>query len=181
MVDFENILEKTIAVPAGVTVTVNGQEVKVKGPKGELNMTVSPLAGVTASGSEVSVTCNGETKAAHAVHGTTRSLIANMIEGVRNGFKKQLEINGVGFRAQLQGRRITMSLGYSHPILFDIPDGITVQVPDQTNITVEGCDKQLVGEVSARLRSYYPAEPYKGKGVRYKGERVRRKAGKTVA
>ena len=173
--------KKIIAVPAGVSVTVKGQDVNVKGPKGELNLTVSPLAGVTVSGSEVTVTCKDESKAAHAVHGTTRSLIANMIEGVRSGVKKQLEINGVGFRAQLQGRRITMSLGYSHPILFDIPDGITVQVPDQTNITIEGCDKQLVGEVSARLRSYYPAEPYKGKGVRYKGERVRRKAGKTVA
>lgn len=173
--------KKTITVPRGVSVSVNGQAVSVKGPKGELSLNVSSLAQVSVDGSEVAVTRNAETKEARSVHGTTRSLIANMVEGVQNGFKKQLEINGVGFRAQLQGRRITMSLGYSHPILFDIPEGITVQVPDQTNIVIEGCDKQLVGEVSARLRAYYPAEPYKGKGVKYKGERVRRKAGKTVA
>ena len=173
--------KKTIAVPPGVSVSVDGRAVTVKGPKGELSLSVSSLTQVAVSGAEVSVTRVAETKEARSVHGTTRSLIANMVEGVKTGFKKQLEINGVGFRAQLQGRRITMSLGYSHPILFDVPDGITALVPDQTNIVIEGCDKQQVGEVSARLRSYYPAEPYKGKGVKYKGERIRRKAGKTVA
>ncbi|MDD2235925.1 MAG: 50S ribosomal protein L6 [Kiritimatiellae bacterium] len=174
--------KKTIAVPDGVTVSVDGRQVTVKGPKGDLNLSVSPLIEVVLDGgNEVVVTRKAETKEARSVHGTTRTLIANMVEGVKNGFKKQLEINGVGFRAQLQGNRITMSLGYSHPILFDVPEGITAQVPDQTNIVIEGCDKQQVGEVSARLRAYYPAEPYKGKGVKYKGERIRRKAGKTVA
>lgn len=173
--------KKTIAVPDGVTVSVNDRQITVKGPKGELNLNVSPLVQVEVADGNVTVLRTAETKEARSVHGTTRSLIANMIEGVKNGFKKELEITGVGFRAQLQGKRITMSLGYSHPILFDVPDGITAQVPDQTNIVIEGCDKQQVGEVSARLRAYYPAEPYKGKGVKYKGERIRRKAGKTVA
>ncbi len=173
--------KKTIAVPAGVTVSVDGRQVTVKGPKGELNLSVSPLIEVAVGGNEVVVTRKAETKEARSVHGTTRTLIANMVEGVNNGFKKQLEISGVGFRAQIQGNRITMSLGFSHPILFDVPEGITALVPDQTNIVIEGCDKQQVGEVSARLRAYYPAEPYKGKGVKYKGERIRRKAGKTVA
>lgn len=173
--------KKTIAVPDGVTVSVAGERVTVKGPKGELYLSVSPLTEVAVEGQDVVVSRKAETKEARSVHGTTRTLIANMVEGVKTGFKKQLEISGVGFRAQLQGSRITMSLGFSHPILFDVPEGITAQVPDQTNIVIEGCDKQQVGEVSARLRAYYPAEPYKGKGVKYKGERIRRKAGKTVA
>jgi len=170
-----------IEVPAGVTLTVKDREVCVKGAKGEMNLTLSPLTDAELKDKQLIISRNQETKEARSIHGTMRSLIANMIEGVSKGFKKELEINGVGFRAQLDGNTVTMLLGFSHPIVFEVPEGVQVQVPDATKIVVESCDKQKVGQVAARLRSYYPAEPYKGKGVKYKGEHIRRKAGKTVA
>jgi large subunit ribosomal protein L6 len=170
-----------IAIPKGVTVQVDGQRVTVKGPKGELSLECSSLTPISVEGEEIVVKRVDDSKPAKTFHGTMRSLIANMLEGVHTGFKKELEISGVGFRAQLQGRQLTMQLGFSHPINFEVPEGVSVTVPDATNIVIEGCDKQQVGQVGARLRSYYPAEPYKGKGVKYKGEKIRRKAGKTVA
>jgi large subunit ribosomal protein L6 len=173
--------KQPIAVPGGIDVSIKDRTVTVKGPKGELSFEFSPLVEVKQDNNEVVVTRVNETKEARAMHGTVRSIIDNMIIGVKDGYKKELEINGVGFRAQLQGKTVTMSLGYSHPIVFEVPDGIDVTVPEATRIVVEGCDKQMVGQVSARLRSFYPAEPYKGKGVKYKGEQIRRKAGKTVA
>ena len=170
-----------VEVPGDVTVTVQDKTVTVKGAKGEMNLILSPMTDAELKDNQLIVSRIQETKAARSIHGTMRSLIANMVEGVSKGFKKELEINGVGFRAQLDGTTITMLLGYSHPIIFPVPEGVQVTIPDPTRIVVESCDKQKVGQVSARLRSFYPAEPYKGKGVKYKGEHIRRKAGKTVA
>jgi large subunit ribosomal protein L6 len=173
--------KQPIEVPGGVDVSIKDRTVTVKGAKGELTFEFSPLVEVVQEKNEITVNRVNETKEARAMHGTVRSIISNMIIGVRDGYKKELEISGVGFRAQLQGNVVNMTLGYSHPINYEIPDGIQVTVPDATKIVVEGCDKQMVGQVSARLRGFYPAEPYKGKGIKYKGEQIRRKAGKTVA
>lgn len=173
---------KPVPIPKGVSLEVKGAVVTVKGPKGQLMWTCPPRISAKVDGGVVAVSRDGEDAQTRMLHGTSRSLIANMVEGVANGYSKQLEIQGVGYKAVMQGRKLVMSLGYSHPIEFEIPEGITVQVaPDGLNVSVSGSDKQLVGDVSARLRGYKKAEPYKGKGVRYKGEQVRRKAGKTVA
>jgi len=173
--------KKAVAIPAGVQVGVDGSIVRVKGPKGELSMTVATEVNVKVEGSEIQVSPIQTTAFARAMHGTVRSLVANMVQGVTQGYTRELEIQGVGFKANVQGQRLNLALGYSHPIEYDLPATITVKVTDNTNILVSGPDKQLVGQVSARIRSFYPAEPYKGKGVRYKGEHVRRKAGKAVA
>jgi len=172
---------KAVEIPKGVDVKVDGNQVKAKGPKGEL--AVSLPAGISAQvdQGQVRLTRSGDGSAVKALHGTYRSHVTNMLLGVAKGYSRDLEIQGVGYRAQLQGKKLVLNLGYSHPIEFPIPQGITVTAPDQTNLTISGPDKHLVGEVSARLRAFAPAEPYKGKGVRYKGEHVRRKAGKTVA
>lgn len=170
-----------VAVPKEVSVAIEGSSVRVKGPKGELSKAFPPYIRLAFKDAQVTVACEKTDKASRAVHGTARSLIANMVEGVQKGYSKDLEIHGVGFRAALQGKKLVMSLGYSHPVEYQIPDGITVKVADNTNINVFGADKHLVGEVSARIRGFCPPEPYKGKGVRLKGEHVRRKAGKTVA
>jgi large subunit ribosomal protein L6 len=173
--------KKPVVVPKEVTVTAKGSSVSIKGPKGELSRTFPPYIGVAVEGGQVVVSCSREDKESRAVYGTARSLIANMIEGVHKGYSKDLEIHGVGFRAALQGRKLVLSLGFSHPVEYMVPEGITVKVADNTNINISGVDNQLVGEVSARIRAFRPPEPYKGKGVRIKGEHVRRKAGKTVA
>ena len=171
--------EVPIEVPAGVTISNDGSHVVVKGGKGELSFDMPKGIGIEIKeGSVVITRCDDNCK---AFHGLTRSLISNMVEGVLNGYKKELEIQGVGFKAILQGKTLSLSLGFASPIEYPVPDTVTVTVEKPTQIVIEGIDKQQVGLVAARIRSFYPAEPYKGKGVRYKGEQVRRKEGKTVA
>ncbi|MBN1269432.1 MAG: 50S ribosomal protein L6 [Kiritimatiellae bacterium] len=172
---------KPVTIPAGVTVGVADGTVSVKGPAGELKWKLASGVRASVKDATVVVARDGDDQHTRAVHGTTRNLIANMIAGVQKGFSKDLEIQGVGFRAQVQGQKLVMSLGFSHPIEFVAPQGIKLQLGENNILNVSGPDKQMVGQVSAQIRSYFPAEPYKGKGVRYKGEHVRRKAGKTVA
>lgn len=172
--------KKPVAIPKGVTVQVNGLTVSAKGPKGELAVALPQGIKAEAKDGAVVVSCVEDTAEGRSRHGLIRSLIANMVVGVEKGYTIDLELQGVGFRAAVQGSKLTMNLGYSSPVVFEAPKGITVSVKESV-ITVSGSDKQLVGDVAARIRSFYPPEPYKGKGVRYKGEHVRRKAGKTVA
>ncbi len=167
-----------ITVPSGVTVTIDGQSIAVKGPKGELDRTFSELISVRQDGDTLVVERSGDDRDARAQHGLVRSLIQNMVTGVTDGFQKDLEIVGVGYRAQAKGKGLELSLGFSHPVLIDAPDGITFNVPQPTRIEVLGIDKQLVGQVAANIREWRKPEPYKGKGVRYVDEHVRRKAGK---
>ena len=171
--------QKPVEIPSGVTVTVNGADVKVKGAKAELAMVMPAGVSAAVEGGKVVVKVADEEYG--NLHGLTRTLIANMIEGVTKGYSKDLEIQGVGFKAALAGSKLQMWLGFPKPVEFVIPEGIKVVVTDSTAMSVSGADKQKVGDVSARIRSYFPAEPYKGKGIRYKGEYVRRKVGKTVA
>lgn len=173
--------KQPVGIPEKIQVTVSGQSVTAKGPKGELTLDVHPEIGVAVEDGEVRVTRPGDAARHKALHGLTRSLIANMVEGVVDGFSKTLEIQGVGYRAQTSGKGIRLNLGFSHPIDYDAPEGITLECPDQTTIVVSGADKQLVGQTAAEIRSFRPPEPYKGKGIRYRGEQVRRKAGKTAA
>jgi large subunit ribosomal protein L6 len=170
-----------VAVPSGVTATVQGSKVTVKGPKGELSLEALPFIHAKVKDGHVELSCSREDKEAMSIYGTTRSLVANMVAGVHAGYSKDLEIQGVGFKAALQGKKLVLTLGYSHPIEFVAPDGITLKVAENTAINVSGPDKQLVGQVSARIKAFCPPEPYKGKGIRFKGEHVRRKVGKTVA
>jgi large subunit ribosomal protein L6 len=169
-----------IAIPAKVKVEVKGQKVSVEGPKGKLNWELPARTSVKIEGTTVNVSRSSEDAQSRALHGLSRALINNMVKGVSDGFVKKLEINGVGFKAAVTGKSITMSLGYSHPINYSIPDQIKVTVDENTKITIEGPDKQLVGKVASELRSYYPPEPYKGKGVKYSDEKIIRKEGKTV-
>ena len=171
---------KPISVPSGVTVTVDGSTVKVKGPKGELSRTFEPTMKVRLENNELLVERPNDDKRERALHGLTRALLANMVIGVTEGFKKTLEIVGVGYRAEKKGKNLVVSVGYSHPVQYPEPDGITLTAPAPTTIVVEGVDKQKVGQVAAELREFRPPEPYKGKGIRYQGEQVRRKAGKTA-
>ncbi len=172
---------KNITLPEKVTVKSDSTgSVTVEGPKGKLEWTMPTGITLVSEDGKVTVKRDSEHRVMRALHGTSRSLISNMIEGVSTGFVKQLEIQGVGFRAAVKGKDLDLSLGKSHPILHPIPEGLTVTVDGTTNIKVEGIDKQLVGQFSAEVRRYYPPEPFKGKGVRYVGERVRRKAGKSV-
>jgi len=170
-----------IAIPDKVSVEVHDHTVTVKGPKGTLTMTAHPLIDVQVKDRQVICGRPSDEKFHKALHGLTRSLIANMVEGVTKGFERKLELSGVGYRASMLGQNVNMSLGYSHPIVFPVPPGIKIEVRDQTQLTVSGLDKQLVGAVAAKLRSFRPPEPYKGKGVKYAEERIRRKAGKTGA
>jgi large subunit ribosomal protein L6 len=167
-----------VVVPDGVEITIQPDLVKVKGPKGELEERVSRDIGVAQENGEILVTRSTDRGEHRALHGLTRSLIANMVEGVTNGFEKRLEIQGVGYRAQLQGKKLVLALGYSHPIELDAPDGIDFEVPQPTRVVVRGISKQAVGEVAAIIRKQRPPEPYKGKGIRYEGEYVARKVGK---
>jgi large subunit ribosomal protein L6 len=169
---------KPIAVPDGVTIEVKPGLVAVKGPKGELSQAVSREMKVNTENGTLTVERPTDRGEHRALHGLTRSLIANMVEGVTNGYEKRLEIQGVGYRARLQGKALELSVGYSHPISISAPDGIEFEVPTPTQVIVRGIDKQLVGEIAARIRRTRPPEPYKGKGIRYEGEHVRRKVGK---
>ena len=171
--------QRPIEIPDGVTVEIGAGVVSVKGPKGELSQSVSPSMRIEQSnGDPLTVERPSDRGEHRALHGLTRTLIANMVEGVTNGFEKRLEIQGVGYRARLQGKALEMTLGYSHPVSVSPPDGIEFEVPQPTEVVVRGIDKQLVGETAARVRKRRPPEPYKGKGVRYSGEYVRRKVGK---
>ncbi len=169
---------KVINIPAGVTATVNANTINVKGPKGELNYTFNADITVVVEGSEIKVTRPSEEKMHRALHGTTRANIQNMVKGVSEGYEKILEIVGVGYRASLQGNVLVLGMGYSHPVNMPVPVGLTVTCPSQTEVHVLGCDKQLVGEFAANIRKVRGPEPYKGKGIHYRGEYIRRKEGK---
>ena len=172
--------KKPVTVPAGVTVTINGNEVKVKGPKGELDRTFSDLVTISQEGEEILVARNDETTESNAQQGLTRTLIHNMVVGVSEGFETKLELTGVGYRAQLKGKDLDLSLGYSHPVIYACPENISFEVPDNTHITVKGISKEQVGQVAAEVRAKRPPEPYKGKGIHYEGEHIRRKLGKAA-
>lgn len=172
--------KKPVTVPAGVTVTINGNEVKAKGPKGELDRTFSDLVTISQEGEEIHVVRNDETTESNAQQGLTRTLIHNMVIGVSEGFEKKLELTGVGYRAQLKGKDLDLSLGYSHPVIYACPENISFEVPDNTHITVKGISKEQVGQVAAEVRAKRPPEPYKGKGIHYEGEHIRRKLGKAA-
>jgi large subunit ribosomal protein L6 len=169
---------KPIAIPDGVTVEIKPELVSVKGPKGELDQAVSGDMKVLESDGTLTVERPTDRGEHRALHGLTRSLIANMVEGVTDGFERRLEIQGVGYRARLQGKALELSVGYSHPVSVTAPAGVEFEVPAPTQVIVRGIDKQLVGETAARIRRTRPPEPYKGKGIRYEGEHVRRKVGK---
>ncbi|WP_426615426.1 50S ribosomal protein L6 [Bradyrhizobium sp. McL0616] len=170
--------KRPVAVPSGVTATVDGQTVKMKGPKGQLQFVVHSDVEVKLDNGQVKVNPRVETNRARALYGTARAQVANLVEGVTKGFEKKLEITGVGYRAALQGKNLQLALGYSHDVVYTIPEGITITVPKPTEITVTGSDIQRVGQVAAEIRSYRPPEPYKGKGVKYVGEFIFRKEGK---
>ncbi len=170
--------KKPIEIPDGVDVDVTPSQVTVKGPKGELSQQIVPDMKVSLDNGTVTVERPTDRGEHRALHGLTRSLIANMVEGVTDGYERRLEIQGVGYRAQLKGKALEMSLGYSHPVTVQAPEGIEFEVPQPTEVVVRGIDKQLVGEIAARIRKSRPPEPYKGKGVRYAGEHVTRKVGK---
>lgn len=172
------VAKAPIAIPAGVTVTLSGQDIKVKGPVGELSTTVHSFVAISQEENEIKTTVSSEDKNAWAQAGTARALINNMVEGVSKGFEKKLVLQGVGYRAKAAGKSLDLSLGFSHPIKHAIPEGITVETPSQTEITLKGVDKQLVGQTAANIRAYRKPEPYKGKGVRYADEYVRRKEAK---
>jgi large subunit ribosomal protein L6 len=168
----------SIPVPKGVEVRQAGSAIEIKGPRGTLAQSMPSGITFQVENGMLHVKRDGDTKEVRSLHGLIRTLIANMITGVTQGFEKKLEIVGIGYRANLQGRSLQLSLGYSHPVIYAIPEGIEVAVEKQTNITVKGIDKQKVGQVTAEIRSFKKPEPYKGKGIRYVGEQVRRKAGK---
>jgi len=170
--------KRPVAVPSGVTASVDGQTVKVKGPKGQLQFIVYDDVEVKFENGQVKVAPRSETKRARSLYGTARAQIANLVEGVTKGFEKKLEITGVGYRAAMQGKNLQLALGYSHDVVYAIPEGITITVPKPTEITVTGTDAQRVGQVAAEIRAYRPPEPYKGKGVKYAGEFIFRKEGK---
>ena len=169
-----------VAIPSGVSATINDKTVTIAGPKGELSRTFSPLVTIKQEGEQIVVAPVNDERDANAQWGLTRTLIANMIEGVTNGYTKELELVGVGYRVALKGKDLDLSLGYSHPVLYPAPEGITFTCPDNTHITVQGFSKELVGQVAAEIRAKRPPEPYKGKGIRYVGEHVRRKLGKAA-
>lgn len=171
--------KKPIAVPAGVEVKIDGHTVTVKGPKGTLSRTLNEEMTITMEGNEVLVTRPSDDIKERSLHGLTRTLIHNMVVGVTEGFEKKLEIQGVGYNAQMQGKNLKLSLGFSHPVIVEPPEGITITTPSSVVIVVSGADKEKVGMVAAEIRAWRQPEPYKGKGIRYSGEYVRRKAGKT--
>ncbi len=169
-----------VAIPAKVKVEVKGQKVFVEGPKGKLDFAMPKRTVAKVENNQVVVTRSGEDAEAKALHGLSRAIINNLIKGVSDGFSKKLEINGVGFKAAVQGKVVNLVLGYSHPINYPIPDQIKVTVEENTKLTIEGPSKEVVGRVAAEIRSFYPPEPYKGKGVKYSDEKIVRKEGKTV-
>ncbi|BAB75900.1 50S ribosomal protein L6 [Anabaena sp. FACHB-709] len=171
--------KRPITVPAKVQVTIDGTKVVVKGPKGELSRELPANVSVSQEGETLQVTRRDETRTSRQLHGLSRTLVANMVEGVSQGFQRRLEIQGVGYRAQVQGRNLVLNMGYSHQVQIEPPDGIQFVVENNTNVIVSGYDKEIVGNTAAKVRAVRPPEPYKGKGIRYAGEVVRRKAGKT--
>lgn len=172
--------KKVIEVPKGVKLVLDHDQVLVEGPKGKLQFKVSSRVKSVLKDGQLIFSAVSPMKTDSALQGTTRSVVANMIKGVTDGFVKELAIEGVGFKAQLQGKQLNLSLGFTHPVIFDIPEGLTIETPKPTQVLVKGVDKVKVGHFAAKIRKVYEAEPYKGKGVRYLGENVRRKAGKTV-
>ncbi len=175
------LAKKPIPVPAGVTVVIDGARVAVKGPRGELAWGMADGMRAELAPGGLVVHRRDDSAAQRRLQGTTWSLLRGMVVGVSQGYMKELEIQGVGYKAVVQGQTVILTLGYSHPVRFEVPAGVKVEAPDATTLKISGCSKSLVGDVAARLRDFYRAEPYKGKGLRYKGEVVRRKAGKTVA
>jgi large subunit ribosomal protein L6 len=167
-----------VAIPKGVEAKLSGSQISVKGSKGSLQLDLHELVGVAQEGEELKVSAKNETREAGAMAGTFRSLINNMVVGVSEGFEKKLELQGVGYRAKAAGKTINLTVGYSHPIDYQLPDGVTADTPSQTEIVISGADKQLVGQVAAEIRKFRPPEPYKGKGIRYVDERVFRKEAK---
>ena len=172
--------KKPVQIPAGVTVTIDGTTVSVKGSKGELTRTFSDLVSIALDGDVLTVARVDESKESNAQQGLVRTLIHNMVVGVSEGFEKKLELTGVGYRAALKGKDLDLSLGYSHPVIFTCPENISFEVPDNTHITVKGISKEQVGQVAAEIREKRPLEPYKGKGIHYEGEHIRRKLGKAA-
>lgn len=172
--------KKPVEIPKGVNVTLNGQNVKVKGPKGELEFDVHSNIKISVEQNQILLTRNNDEKENRALHGLSRALLQNMIIGVTEGYSKTLDLVGVGYRVELKGKNLLVNIGYSHPIYFIPPDGITIQTPTQTQIIVSGIDKQLVGLVASKIRAIRKPEPYKGKGIKYSNEFIRRKAGKTA-
>jgi large subunit ribosomal protein L6 len=172
--------KQPVEIPKGVDVKIQGQTVTVKGSKGQLTLDAHPDVTVKTEDGQVLVTRPSDSAQHKALHGLTRSLISNMVEGVSEGFSKTLEIVGVGYRADKKGKGITLNLGYSHSIEYEAPAGVEIEVPNQTTVVVRGPDKQAVGQTAAEIRAFRPPEPYKGKGIRYQGEQIRRKAGKTA-
>jgi large subunit ribosomal protein L6 len=170
--------KKPVVVPSGITANVEGQTVKIKGPKGALQVVLHDDVSVKLDGGQIKVDPRSETKRARSQWGTSRTLIANLIAGVTKGFEQRLEINGVGYRAAVQGKNLQIALGYSHDIVYPIPEGITIATPRPVEIVISGMDRQKVGQVAAEIRDYRPPEPYKGKGIKYAGERIFRKEGK---
>jgi large subunit ribosomal protein L6 len=173
--------KQPIVIPKGVDVKIEKSTVKVKGPKGNLETKTHPSMKIAMEDDRIMVERRSNLGFYRGLHGTTRVLIANMVKGVTEGFSKELEIHGIGFRAQIEGRKLTLNLSMSHPAIYEAPEGITIEVPDPTKIRILGIDKQKVGQVAAEIRAIDPPEPYKGKGIRYVGEYVRRKAGKAGA
>ena len=172
--------KKPVVIPAGVTVTQSGHNIKIKGPKGELQNEFHQNISISVKDNEITVTRPDDAKENKALHGLTRALLQNMINGVTNSYQKTLDIVGVGYRAELKGKNLLINIGYSHPIYFMPPDGVSLQTPTQTQIVISGIDKQLVGLVAAKIRSIRQPEPYKGKGIKYSDEQILRKAGKTA-
>ena len=170
--------KKPVTLVKGVSASISGQTIEVKGPKGARSFTAGDDVTLTIEGETVKVTPRGMSKRARAQWGMSRSMIQNLVTGVTTGFRKDMEIQGVGYRAAMQGKNLQLQLGFSHEVIFEVPDGVTVATPKQTEITVEGIDQQLVGQVAANIREWKKPEPYKGKGIRYKGEFVFRKEGK---
>ncbi|MEM9477888.1 MAG: 50S ribosomal protein L6 [Pseudomonadota bacterium] len=170
--------KRPVELPSGVEATVSGQTVSVKGPKGTREFTATDDVTITVEGNVVSVEPRGKSKRARQQWGMSRTMVANLVQGVTDGFKKELEISGVGYRAQMQGNTLKLSLGLSHEVNFEVPEGVTVTAPKQTEIVVEGIDQQLVGQVAANIREWRKPEPYKGKGIKYKDEYIFRKEGK---
>ena len=172
---------KPIAIPAGVEVSVDNGLVTVKGPKGTLSQKINPIISVSVEGNEIIVTRPNDEKEARSLHGLSRTLINNMVIGVTEGYKKELDVNGVGYRVAKEGNKLVMNLGFSHQVIMEEKDGITIEVPGPNKIIINGCDKQKVGQFAAEVREKRPPEPYKGKGIKYVDEVIRRKAGKTGA
>ena len=172
------VAKEPISIPSGVEVQLGASEISVKGPKGQLQLATHPMVSLAQDGTELKVNYQQDSKQAVAMAGTIRALVNNMVTGVSTGFERKLSITGVGYRAQAQGKKLNLTLGFSHPVIYEVPEGVEVETPSQTEIVVKGADKQKVGQVAAEIRSYRPPEPYKGKGVRYVDEHVVRKQAK---